>query len=304
MRPRGAAGFCWLVPVVWSLAWQRLRPDVPVWRDLGSVPGEARLVLCRCALGTLPVLPGSPLAGCAKSVTGTWFSPFWCWTAWCSSRSRFLPAHVARRATWIWRPIGFLNHNLGLNRIYTLGPLPPNYGAFYGVAQINHDYVPVPAAWVTYVQKNLDPLANPIQFNGFTPPPEDGMETRPEALRRRLPAYARVGVKYILSPPFLHPFAIAPVRMHKATLVVPLTLNTGEVARGSIGPGEYDTGRIWRRRREHRHISATCDGATDPQTLRPHGVRVGHGRTWPRSRQRLCLVHAGSHYHVRRCRSN
>jgi hypothetical protein len=140
--------------------------------------------------------------------------------------------------------IGFLKQTLGLNRIYTLGPLPPNYGAFYGLAQINHDYIPVPAAWVTYVQKNLDPLANPTTFNGFSPPPADGMETRPEALRRRLSAYERIAVKYVLSSPAQHPFALAPSRLHTATEVIPLMLKAGETTRGSIGPGEYDTGRI------------------------------------------------------------
>jgi hypothetical protein len=215
----------------------------PVWRDLGSVPG-GRIWFYVALLWGNACAAGIALAWlCRKPYRHALFAVLALDTVIQFSIPLLAGTRGEARQMDL-EPIGFLKQNVGLNRIYTLGPLPPNYGAFYGIAQINHDYAPVSAAWVSYVQKNLDPLANPIQFNGFSPPPEDGMETRPEALRRRLPAYERVGVKYVLSTPFLHPFALAPVRMHKATQVIPLTLKTGEAAHGSIGPGEYDTGNV------------------------------------------------------------
>jgi hypothetical protein len=232
------AGFCCVVIALVALAAGR-----PVWRDLGSVPGGRTWFFVALLWGD----------ACAALIAAAWLSKrryghaLLAVLALDSAVQFSIPLLAGTRGEarkMDLATVGFLKHNLGLNRFYTLGPLPPNYGAFYGLAQINHDYAPVPAAWVAYVQKNLDPLAPPITFNGFTPPPEDSVETRPEALRRRLPAYARIGVKYVLSPPFLHPFALSPARMHTPTHTIPVMLKAGEIARGSIGPGEYDTGRI------------------------------------------------------------
>jgi len=51
-----------------------------------------------------------------------------------------------------------LMHNqLGLQRMYTLGPVLPNYSAYFGVASINHNIVPVPRSWADEVDANLLP---------------------------------------------------------------------------------------------------------------------------------------------------
>ncbi len=96
--------------------------------------------------------------------------------------------------------ISFLRAHAGLQRVYSLRPIAPNYGAFFKIAQINHNYLPVPDDWLTYIHRNLDPGADGVTFIG------DFSRTNPattaaEELRDRLAAYEALGVRYIVAPP-------------------------------------------------------------------------------------------------------
>jgi len=95
--------------------------------------------------------------------------------------------------------IAFLRKNLGLQRIYGMGPFWPNYGAFFDVAQINHNQLPVSKAWVDYVRNHLDPFVDPISFTGDIPGKTPGVPGRDELLRTNLSAFEEVGVKYVVS---------------------------------------------------------------------------------------------------------
>jgi hypothetical protein len=102
--------------------------------------------------------------------------------------------------------INFLQQNLGLQRFYTLGPISPNYGAYFGVASINHNYLPVPRLWTDWVTAHLDRDADPITFTGnFNPASRQA--TPVDELRRNLAAYEEVGVKYVVAPAGQDPFA-------------------------------------------------------------------------------------------------
>ena len=102
--------------------------------------------------------------------------------------------------------IGYLQQNLGLQRFYTLGPIAPNYGAYFKIAAINHNYLPVPSRWTDWVRADLDPGTDPVSFTGnFHPDPSQ--PTPAQALRHNLPAYEAVGVKYVVTPPVQNPFA-------------------------------------------------------------------------------------------------
>ena len=102
--------------------------------------------------------------------------------------------------------IEFLQHNLGLQRFYTLGPIAPNYGAYFGIASINHNYLPVPRLWTDWVAAHLDSAADPINFTGaFRSDPRRPSES--EELRRNLAAYEEVGVKFVVAPAGEDPFA-------------------------------------------------------------------------------------------------
>lgn len=102
--------------------------------------------------------------------------------------------------------IHFLRNNLGLQRFYTLGPIQPNYGAYFAVASINHNYLPVSRRWVEFVRGNLDAHADPVVFNGNYARPA-GAPSQAEELRRNLDAYQWVGVKYVVALPGEQPLA-------------------------------------------------------------------------------------------------
>ncbi len=101
--------------------------------------------------------------------------------------------------------VRFLQQNLGYQRFYTLGPIRPNYGAYFGIASINHSYNPVPQTWVDYIDQNLDSRIQPNHFTGShstsTPP------TAIEELRDNLANYEAVGVKYVAAWGWQDPFS-------------------------------------------------------------------------------------------------
>jgi len=103
--------------------------------------------------------------------------------------------------------LAFLHRNQGLARFYTLGPFQPNYGAAFGLASINHNALPIDRDWVEYVRAHLDPDMDGVDFTGVYPPSPPGRVTRAAALRAHLPAFAAIGVKYVLARPGHDPFA-------------------------------------------------------------------------------------------------
>ena len=100
-------------------------------------------------------------------------------------------------------PVAFLQKNIGLNRFFSIGPISPNYGSYFRVASINHNYLPLAERWQEYVTGSLDPGAVPNVFNGTTPKARD----RLTALRDRVDAYEQIGVKYVVVYKWNHLFA-------------------------------------------------------------------------------------------------
>jgi hypothetical protein len=95
--------------------------------------------------------------------------------------------------------IGYLQANAGLGRVLSLGPLVPNYGALYGVAEIDHNYLPVPQNWVDYVQAHLKPDSDGVNFYFGAPPAMAD-------LAQLLPAYRAAGVSLVTVAPGTQPF--------------------------------------------------------------------------------------------------
>jgi hypothetical protein len=93
--------------------------------------------------------------------------------------------------------VRYLRQNVGLHRVYSLGPLAPNYGSYFGVASLSYNDLPVPKRTVAYIKEHLDPLADPITF---LPIPRAGLSVS-ENFAQRFTAFERVGVKYVLSQP-------------------------------------------------------------------------------------------------------
>ena len=96
--------------------------------------------------------------------------------------------------------VDFLKQHLGLQRAMALGTLQPNYGAFFGIAFINHNDLPVPLAWTDYIHDRLDANASGIIFNGDARANPAGPSAADELLRNRA-NYAAIGVRYVMAPP-------------------------------------------------------------------------------------------------------
>jgi hypothetical protein len=122
--------------------------------------------------------------------------------------------------------VDFLRAHVGLQRTYSLGPMAPNYGAYFKVAQINHNYLPVSSAWIQYVREKLDPAAEEVTFTGGINR-SNGYGSATEQLQQRLASYEEVGVKYVLSQPGVNPFAaVLAMPSDPASYHVPLALDT------------------------------------------------------------------------------
>ena len=98
--------------------------------------------------------------------------------------------------------VAFMRKNVGLSRVYTLGPMAPNYGSYYDLAQINFNDIPIATAWTDYVRKRLDPYYEyPFLFTGWSPGPSPGVPSREQAFLDRVEAFEALGVKYVATPP-------------------------------------------------------------------------------------------------------
>ncbi|MDG3442264.1 hypothetical protein [Nitrospirillum amazonense] len=166
--------------------------------------------------------------------------------------------------------IAFLRSHLGLQRFYTLGPIQPNYSAYYGIAGINHNNLPLPATWVDHVVQQLDDNTYPIAFDGRDRRAATG-PTAVENLRRNPDAYRDMGVRYVVSIPGKGPFDWAPPGMVDLSQR-PLALADGDTAILTLPAGAsrvpFDA------RRGHvsavgLHVSSLKNGAADGRlTLR------------------------------------
>jgi hypothetical protein len=110
-------------------------------------------------------------------------------------------ASAPRNVTIDTAPVGYLQRHLGSARFFTLGPLQPNYGSYFGIASLNVNDVPVPTAFADYVTDRLDQAVEPTVFVGNLGGGRPPSAPSPEAeLLRNLAGYRRAGVAYVLTP--------------------------------------------------------------------------------------------------------
>lgn len=76
-----------------------------------------------------------------------------------------------RNVTYDTTVVSYLRAHLGTQRYFTIGPVSPDFGAFYGVASLDLADLPVPKNWTTYVAKELEPCVFPWQFGNGPPLP-------------------------------------------------------------------------------------------------------------------------------------
>jgi hypothetical protein len=100
-----------------------------------------------------------------------------------------------------WSAINFLKKHLGLSRFYTLGPIQPNYSAYFQIASLDYNSFPVPQRFSDFVTSRLFPplfvkTGNAIFWPGagFYDPNSGAIY-----LFQFLQNYQAMGVKYILT---------------------------------------------------------------------------------------------------------
>jgi hypothetical protein len=99
-------------------------------------------------------------------------------------------------------PLEYLQRHLGSGRFFTLGPLAPNYGAYWRLASLNDVDLPLPKAWTSYVTSSLDNYVNPVFFVGNGGGGRAPSVPTPEReLLAHLSAYRDAGVSYVLTSP-------------------------------------------------------------------------------------------------------
>ncbi|HSX42987.1 MAG TPA: YfhO family protein [Candidatus Saccharimonadales bacterium] len=121
-----------------------------------------------------------------------------------------------RHASLDYTPVNYLRANLGEQRMFSLGPIQPNYGSYYRTASANINDVPQPKTYSAYITSKLDSNVNAITFTG-TNSADGKLIQPPEAFLKNMANYEAIGVKYVITFPEL--FTKAQVQSHNLKLV-------------------------------------------------------------------------------------
>lgn len=105
-----------------------------------------------------------------------------------------------RKATINTQPVIFLKQNLGTYRFFSLGPVAPNYGSYYGVASVNINDIPQPQAYSDYITEKLFGNVSPIIFTGTNVSDPKGQMPK-DGFLENVKNYEEIGTKYIAVPP-------------------------------------------------------------------------------------------------------
>ena len=148
-------------------------------------------------------------------------------------------------------PIAFLRDRLGLSRFTSLWVLQANYGAYFGIASVNHIYLPVPQSWVDYLHAHLSRTMEGVTFFGETltqvGPGDDAFADAiaPRVLASdALRTYETLGVRYVLARSGTDPFtdSFGPPLSHAGEQ--PLHLTDGQTVSVSFPAGWFKGGEV------------------------------------------------------------
>jgi hypothetical protein len=93
-------------------------------------------------------------------------------------------------------PVAYLRTHLGTQRYYSISPISPNYGTYYGIASLDASDLPIPGNWSTFVSTRLNPCILPWQFGNGGPVPHC-IPPLFEFIKHNA-TYGQAGVKYLL----------------------------------------------------------------------------------------------------------
>jgi hypothetical protein len=149
------------------------------------------------------------------------------------------------------RPVAFLRDRLGLSRVASMGVLQPNYGAYFGIATVNHIYLPVPQSWVDYIHAHLSRSVDGVTFFGetLTPagPGDDAFAdaiASPILTEDALRTYEALGVRYVLARSGTDPFTDSFGPPLSRADHRPLRLTNGQAVSVSFPAGWFKDGAV------------------------------------------------------------
>ncbi len=96
-------------------------------------------------------------------------------------------------------PVRFLASHLGIHRFATLGPIQPNYGSYFGLAELDMNDLPFPNSFQTLIHDRLAPNSPDLSFTGVSLVDPAGPSPAQE-LSAHLAAYESLGVSYVVVP--------------------------------------------------------------------------------------------------------
>lgn len=172
-----------------------------------------------------------------------------------------------RAATIDYAPVRYLQSHLGTGRAFTLGPMAPNYGSYWGLAQLNVNDGAALQNFETYVRTRLDPDNVATLFTGTYGGPPNTPTSPATELVTHLAGYQAASVSYVLSAPNL------PIP-HTPSLTLVAKTPTAWIYRLAGGAPLFDTPGSHCRTTPHNVTSATVDCTTA-------GTFVYHETTQP-----------------------
>ena len=78
--------------------------------------------------------------------------------------------------------VGWLRAHVGVQRVYSFGPITPNYGAFFDLPLASATNVPMPKRWTAFLRRNFGSAFDPTTF-AFDPTQQAAVMSRPDVLR-------------------------------------------------------------------------------------------------------------------------
>ncbi len=138
-------------------------------------------------------------------------------------------------------PVQWLRSHLGDGRFYSEYLLQPNTAARYGVASVNHIYLPVPRVWVDYLHQNLNPSMDGVTFFGNDLRATEGGPTQlagvmhpPATIAHAIAVLENLSVRYVVVPHGVDPFEDTLGADLDLTASAPLPLTGPTIATGII----------------------------------------------------------------------
>ncbi|WP_419728435.1 hypothetical protein [Lichenicola sp.] len=145
-------------------------------------------------------------------------------------------------------PVAFLRHELGLHRFYSMSLLQPNYGAYFRIASLNWNAVPVPLALIARIGRDLDPgmdmtglFGSRLQRLGMDVPSPATVQSTTATAIGRLEA---LGVSDLLVPHGFDPLAEEISAPAMPGTLAPQAVQAGTVIEVAMPPGLTGNARI------------------------------------------------------------